>query len=135
MAFLGRRGRAWPVGLLGLPLEMAGMVGGGAVIFYGIWGLLYTTFFTNITGVGSGVWRSLGYWIVPAGRGPGRPALVLLLPADSLIRVSAAPLLSARGTLLLEKAGRVFGRFPRLLVRLQASCCTRSQARRCRGSW
>ena len=38
-----------------------------ALIFYGIWALLYTTFFTNgwvsIEGMGSGVWRSLGYWI------------------------------------------------------------------------
>ena len=38
-----------------------------ALIFYGIWALLYTTFFTNgwgsIDGIGSGVWRSLGYWI------------------------------------------------------------------------
>ena len=42
-----------------------------AVIFYGIWALLYTTFFTNITGVGSGVWRSLGYWIVQQGEARG----------------------------------------------------------------
>ena len=42
-----------------------------AVIFYGIWALLYTTFFTNITGLGSGVWRSLGYWIVQQGEARG----------------------------------------------------------------
>ena len=38
-----------------------------ALIFYGIWALLYTTFFINgwssVGGIGSGVWRSLGYWI------------------------------------------------------------------------
>ena len=35
-----------------------------AAIFYGVWLLLYTTFFTNIVGVGSGMWQSLGYWLV-----------------------------------------------------------------------
>ena len=34
-----------------------------AVIFYTIWVLLYTTFLTNIAGIGSGVWQGLGYWI------------------------------------------------------------------------
>ena len=35
-----------------------------AAIFYSIWLLLYTTFFTNILGVATGMWQSLGYWIV-----------------------------------------------------------------------
>ena len=35
-----------------------------AAIFYGVWILLYTTFFTNIVGLGSGMWQSLGYWMV-----------------------------------------------------------------------
>jgi len=35
-----------------------------AAIFYGVWLLLYTTFFTNLVGVGSGMWQSLGYWLV-----------------------------------------------------------------------
>ena len=35
-----------------------------ALIFYTVWVLLYTTFFTNIDGIGSGVWQSMGYWIV-----------------------------------------------------------------------
>ncbi|MDA0769614.1 MAG: TIGR03663 family protein [Chloroflexi bacterium] len=34
-----------------------------AVIFYAIWALLYSTFFTNLDGIGSGVWQGLGYWI------------------------------------------------------------------------
>lgn len=34
-----------------------------AAIFYTIWVLLYSTFFTNPGGIGSGVWRGLGYWI------------------------------------------------------------------------
>ncbi len=36
-----------------------------ALLFYAIWLLLYTTFLTNIAGgVGSGIWQSLGYWVV-----------------------------------------------------------------------
>ena len=42
-----------------------------ALIFYGVWVLLYTTFFTNFIGVGSGVWQSLGYWIVQQGEARG----------------------------------------------------------------
>ena len=35
-----------------------------AAIFYSVWLLLFTTFFTNVVGLGSGMWQSLGYWIV-----------------------------------------------------------------------
>ena len=35
-----------------------------AAIFYSVWLLLYTTFFTNPLGLASGMWQSLGYWIV-----------------------------------------------------------------------
>ena len=35
-----------------------------ALIFYAIWVLLYSTFFTHLGGVSSGIWKSLGYWIV-----------------------------------------------------------------------
>ncbi len=35
-----------------------------AAIFYLIWMLMYSTFLTNPGGLLSGVWRSLGYWIV-----------------------------------------------------------------------
>ena len=35
-----------------------------AAIFYAIWVLLYSTFFTNPGGLLTGIWRSLGYWIV-----------------------------------------------------------------------
>ena len=45
-----------------------------ALIFYVVWVLLYTTFFFNIDGIGSGMWQSLGYWVVQqdVGRG-GQP--------------------------------------------------------------
>ena len=35
-----------------------------AALFYGVWLLFYTTFFTNWLGIASGMWQSLGYWIV-----------------------------------------------------------------------
>ena len=36
-----------------------------ALIFYTIWLLLYTTFLTNfVGGIQSGIWHSLGYWVV-----------------------------------------------------------------------
>ena len=43
-----------------------------AVAFYAIWTLFYTTFLTNpFGGIGSGVWQSLGYWIVQQGEARG----------------------------------------------------------------
>ena len=35
-----------------------------AGLFYFIWIVFYTTFFTNMSGMGSGIWQSLGYWLV-----------------------------------------------------------------------
>ena len=35
-----------------------------AGIFYLTWTLLYTSFLTNMSGIGTGVWQSLGYWLV-----------------------------------------------------------------------
>ena len=43
-----------------------------ALIFYAIWLAAYTTMFTNIIGgVQSGIWQSLGYWIVQQSEGRG----------------------------------------------------------------
>ena len=43
-----------------------------ALIFYSIWTLLYTTFLTNFYGgIKSGIWQSLGYWVVQQGQGRG----------------------------------------------------------------
>ena len=35
-----------------------------AAIFWVIWVLMYSTFFTNPVGIGSGIWQSLGYWVI-----------------------------------------------------------------------
>ena len=42
-----------------------------ATIFYGLYVLMYTSFLTNSFGIGSGVWQSLGYWVVQQGEGRG----------------------------------------------------------------
>ena len=42
-----------------------------AVIFYVLYVLMYTSFLTNGFGIGSGVWQSLGYWVVQQGEGRG----------------------------------------------------------------
>ena len=43
-----------------------------ALVFYTIWLLLYTTFLTNFFGgIRSGVWQSLGYWVVQQGQARG----------------------------------------------------------------
>lgn len=42
-----------------------------ALIFWAIWLVLQTTFFTNISGIGSGLWQSLGYWVVQQGEARG----------------------------------------------------------------
>ncbi len=35
-----------------------------ALIFWAIWILTYSTFFTNPAGIASGIWQSLGYWVI-----------------------------------------------------------------------
>jgi len=54
-----------------------------ALIFYSIWLTAYTTFFTNISaGIPSGIWQSLGYWIVQQGEARGdQPLFYYLLIA------------------------------------------------------
>ena len=42
-----------------------------ATIFYALYILMYTSFLTNGFGIGSGVWQSLGYWVVQQGEGRG----------------------------------------------------------------
>ena len=34
-----------------------------ASLFWGLYILFYSTFFTNLPGIGTGIWQSLGYWI------------------------------------------------------------------------
>ena len=55
------------------------------LIFYSIWLTAYTTFFTNIgSGIPSGIWQSLGYWIVQQGEARGdQPFFYYLIMAPT----------------------------------------------------
>ena len=107
MQALGSQGTDWAIGLTGVRLWgllvgfsigaiAIGLWWGGkrwlklAGIFAAITAVLYTTFFSNLAGLGTGLIGSLGYWLSQQGvaRG-GQPELFLLdrLPA---LRVSAA---------------------------------------------
>ncbi len=50
-----------------------------AAIFGVVWVLLYSTFFTNPLGIGSGIWQSLGYWMVQQDVGRGNQPLYYYL--------------------------------------------------------
>ena len=81
-----------------------------ALIFYGIFALLYTTYFTHIPGFGSGIWGSAEYWIeqqdVARGGQPWYYYLVLLSFYEFL------PLaLAAIGAIYFTIKGDLFSRF------------------------
>jgi uncharacterized protein (TIGR03663 family) len=78
------------------------------LIFYGIFVLLYTTFFTNIYGFASGIWGSLDYWIGQAGR-VTQPwyYYIILMPIYEFL-----PLLFAFvGAIYYAIRGNLFSRF------------------------
>ena len=82
----------------------------GALIFYGIFTLFYTTFFTHIPGFGSGIWGSAEYWIeqqdVARGGQPWYYYLMLLSFYEFL------PLaLAAVGAIYFTLKGDLFSRF------------------------
>ena len=87
-----------------------------AVIFWVIWVLLYSTFFTNIGGIGSGIMAVSGLLGGPTGRRPGKPAVVLLLRHNVRLRVPA-PRLRTAGHRLLPAPARSLRCVPRLLGR------------------
>ncbi|MDP6101089.1 MAG: TIGR03663 family protein [Dehalococcoidia bacterium] len=41
----------------------------GFAVMYGLYVPMYTTFFTNLNGLATGVWGSVGYWLVQHGKG------------------------------------------------------------------
>ena len=79
-------------------------------VFFTIWALLHTTFFTNPTGLGTGIWQSLGYWIEQQGVGRGNQPwyyyIVIGLNYEFL-----AMLLGGIAILLFARRGDSFSRF------------------------
>ena len=81
-----------------------------ALIFWAVWLLLYTTFFTHIAGVGSGIWQSLGYWLVQQGEGRGGQPLYYYFVIAPIYEF--LPLLFAViGTVYYMRRKDPFGRF------------------------
>ena len=81
-----------------------------AVIFYAIWVLLYTSFFTNIGGLGSGMWQSLGYWLVQQGVARGSQPLYYYLVIGPLYEFLPLILAIAGGIYYLRRRDP-FGHF------------------------
>ncbi|MBI2303276.1 MAG: TIGR03663 family protein [Chloroflexi bacterium] len=79
-----------------------------ALIFYSIYVLLYTTFFTNPTGLATGVWGSLDYWLVQHGvqRG-GQPwyYYLVLLPIYEFLPLALAAVAVVYYTIKRERFG------------------------------
>ncbi|MFQ5924516.1 MAG: flippase activity-associated protein Agl23 [Dehalococcoidia bacterium] len=80
------------------------------LIFYGIFALLYTTFFTNISGFVSGIWGSMEYWMAQqeVARG-GQPwyYYILLLSFYEFLPLSFAFI----GAIYYVVRGNLFSRF------------------------
>ena len=81
-----------------------------AVVFYAIFILLYTTFFTNIVGIGSGMWQSLGYWLVQQGEGRGGQPWYYYMILVSVYEFLPLVLAVAGGFYYLRRSDR-FGHF------------------------
>lgn len=79
-------------------------------VFFTIWALLHTTFFTNPAGLGTGIWQSLGYWIVQQdvarGNQPWYYYIVIGLNYEFL-----AMLFGGIAILLFARRGDSFSRF------------------------
>ncbi|HLC29872.1 MAG TPA: flippase activity-associated protein Agl23, partial [Dehalococcoidia bacterium] len=62
-------------------------------LFYGIFIVLHTTFFTNLSGLGSGVWGALDYWVAQQGVQRGNQPwfyYFLLLPIYEFLPIALA---------------------------------------------
>ncbi len=79
-------------------------------VFFTIWALLHTTFFTNPAGLGTGIWQSLGYWVVQQdvarGNQPWYYYIIIGLNYEFL-----AMLLGGIAVLLFTRRGDSFSRF------------------------
>ncbi|RLC70368.1 MAG: hypothetical protein DRI26_07285 [Chloroflexi bacterium] len=81
-----------------------------ALLFYGIFTLLYTSFFTNTSGLASGIWGSVDYWIEQHGvaRG-GQPPYyyLILIPIYEFLPLTFAFI----GAIYYTIRGNLFSRF------------------------
>ena len=81
-----------------------------ALLFYGIYILFYTSFFTNVSGFVSGIWGSIDYWVEQHGveRGGQPPYYYLvLLPIYEFLPLAFASI----GAIYYTIRGNLFSRF------------------------
>jgi uncharacterized protein (TIGR03663 family) len=81
-----------------------------ALIFWGIFALLYTTYFTNIPGFGSGIWGSVEYWVEQQDVARGNQPLyyyIVLLSFYEFLTLA----LGAIGAIYFTIKGDLFSRF------------------------
>ena len=81
-----------------------------ALIFYAIFVLLYSTFLTNVGGIASGIWQSLGYWLVQQGEARGSQPLFYYLMI-TLIYEFFPFLVSLAGMVYYIRRHDKFGKF------------------------
>ena len=92
-------------------------------VFFTIWALLHTTFFTNPAGLGTGIWQSLGYWIeqqdVGRGNQPWYYYIVIALNYEFLAMLlggTAVLLFGGTAISLFARRGDSFSRKLDLLI-------------------
>lgn len=79
-------------------------------IFWFLWLVFYTTVFTNTDGVASGLWRSLGYWVVQQDVGRGSQPWYYYFVITPLYEFVPLVIASIGGVYYLVK-GSLIGRF------------------------
>lgn len=81
-----------------------------ASIFYVMFVLFYSTFLTNMAGVGSGIWQSLGYWLVQQGEARGDQPFYYYLIIAPLYEFLPF-FIAIAGTVYYSRKNDEFGRF------------------------
>ena len=81
-----------------------------AGVFYSVWALLYSSLLTSPYGLASGMWRSLGYWVVQQDVGRGSQPWYYYFVAGGTYEFLPL-LLGLVGVFLVVRRGDLFGRF------------------------
>ena len=81
-----------------------------AGVFYSLWGLLYSSLLTSPHGLASGMWRSVGYWVVQQDVGRGSQPWYYYFVAGGTYEYLPL-ILGLIGAVLVLRRGDLFGRF------------------------
>ena len=115
-------------------VEHIGLVEGGGDLLRALPPHVHVIPPRNGFGVGSGVWQSLGYWVVQQGEGRGSQPWYYYTVITTLYEFLPLLLSIVGSVYYLRKRDR-FGLFLVYWVWGLLSCSTRSPARRCPGCW